>query len=276
MTDTLLADLASIVGPAALLSQPDQTRAFYTDWRGVFHGTARAVVRPKSTQEVARVVSRCHATRTPIVPQGGNTGLAAGATPLDLEGAIVLSLSRMHHIGIPDLNGNTIVAEAGCVLSDIQAAADGVNRLFPLSLGAEGTAQIGGLISTNAGGSGVLRYGTMRALVLGLEVVLPDGSVVDGLRALRKDNAGYDWKQLFIGAEGTLGIITRAVLRLFPKPRFQTTALIGLSSAQAALEAFTSVRDEIGDTLVACELFPETSVALRSEQQPALARPMSP
>ena len=274
MTQRLLAELAAIVGPAAVLTDPEQTQAFYNDWRGVFRGNAMAVVRPQSTQEVARVVALAHATRTAIVPQGGNTGLAAGATPLGLDGAIVLSLSRMHRIESVDPIGNTLTAQAGCVLTDVQAAANVANRLFPLSLGAEGSAQIGGLISTNAGGSGVLRYGTMRALVLGLEAVLPDGSIVDGLRALRKDNAGYDWKQLFIGAEGTLGIVTSAVLRLFPKPRFQTTALLGLSNPKDALRAFSQLQELLGDTLVACELFSDTTVTLRFAQQPSLTRPM--
>ncbi len=265
--------IEAIVGAGAVLTGEDAS-PYLTDWRGAFRGSALAVVRPSSTHTVADVVRYCAQTGTPVVPQGGNTGLAAGATPAGVHNGIVLSLSRMRTVRSLDAAGNTIAVDAGCVLAEIQSAAADAQRYFPLSLGAEGSAQIGGLISTNAGGSGVLRYGTMRALVLGLEVVLPDGRIADGMRALRKDNAGYDWKQLFIGSEGTLGIITGAVLRLFPGLSQKTTALLGLKAPDDAIAAFAYLQNNLGDTLTACELFSDRSVALRLAHEPMLDFPM--
>jgi FAD/FMN-containing dehydrogenase len=275
VNDAFLQRLATICGNGGLLTEPNDIIPFVTDWRGVFVGAARAVARPADTQAVAACVRACNDAGVAIVPQGGNTGLAAGATPLDLDNAIVLSLARMRNLRAIDPLGFTITVDAGCVLADVQAAAEEATRLFPLSLAAEGSAQIGGLISTNAGGTAVLRYGSMRALVLGLEVVLPNGEVADGMRALRKDNAGYDWKQLFIGAEGTLGIITAAVLRLFARPAHRATALLSVPSIRDAVAAFGDVAESLGEALVGAELFSERAVTLRLQFEPQLVRPLA-
>lgn len=276
MPEEMLVDtLVGIVGHADVLTDPGDLAPFVTDWRGAFTGDALAVVRPKSTQEVCDVVRACAAAGAPIVPQGGNTGLAAGATPLALQDAIVVSLARMHAIRNVDPDGNTISVDAGAILTSVQDAAAKVRRFFPLSLAAEGSAQVGGLISTNAGGTAVLRYGSMRALVLGLEVVLPDGRVLDGMRALRKDNAGYDWKQLFIGSEGTLGIVTGAVLRLFPQASQTATALLAVGSPKMALDAYNLVAARMGETLTACELLSGDAVALQRSQRPEARFPLA-
>lgn len=275
MTEALLGALRNTCGDAAVLADAASIQPYVTDWRGTYVGRASAVVRPASTEQVSEVVRICADARVPIVPQGGNTGLAAGATPLKLRDAVVVNLSRMRRIVTVDADAYAMTVEAGCVLADVQQAARRAHRLFPLSLAAEGSAEIGGLISTNAGGTAVLRYGSMRSLVLGLEAVLPDGRIVDGLRALYKDNAGYDWKQLFVGAEGTLGIITRAVLRLFPLPRERVTALVGIDSCETALRAFSMLQALLGETLSACELFPDRALALRLAHEPALRRPMA-
>ena len=273
MNEALVDELRSIAGKDAVLTGKE-LEPFVVDWRGVFRGKAHAVVRPSSTEGVAAVVRYCAEIGVAVVPQGGNTGLAAGATPVDIENAIILSVSRMRAIRALDPSGNTIAVDAGCVLAEIQDAATAANRFFPLSLGAEGTAQIGGLIATNAGGTAVLRYGTMRALVLGLEAVLPDGRILDGMRALRKDNAGYDWKQLFIGSEGTLGVITGAVLRLFARATQRATALFSIDTLDGVLKAFAILETGLGETLVACELFSDFAVALRVMHEPGLETPM--
>jgi len=275
VSDALLARLAEICGPGGLLVEPADVAPFVTDWRGVFSGTALAVARPDTTRSVAQCVRACADAGAAVVPQGGNTGLAAGATPMGLERAVVLSLSRMRRIRAIDALGFSIAVDAGCVLADVQAAAEEAGRYFPLSLAAQGSAQVGGLISTNAGGTAVLRYGSMRALVLGLEVVLPDGSIADGLRALRKDNAGYDWKQLFIGSEGTLGVVTGAVLRLFARPAHRATALMAVPSAQDAIAAFGDVQEALGESLVGCELFSDRAIDLRLTHEPKLVRPIA-
>ncbi|HEX8806601.1 MAG TPA: FAD-binding oxidoreductase, partial [Candidatus Aquilonibacter sp.] len=253
MSRALLDRLGAICGPGGLLTGAQDVQPYLTDWRGVFTGNALGVARPADTAAVAACVLACADAGVAIVPQGGNTGLAAGATPLDLERAIVLSLSRMRRIRALDPAGFTVCVDAGCVLADVQSAAANGGRYFPLSLAAEGSAQIGGLIATNAGGTAVIRYGSMRALVLGLEVVLSDGSIADGLRALRKDNAGYDWKQLFIGSEGTLGVITGAMLRLFARPTHRVTALVGTATPSDAIAAFGDVQEALGEALVGCE-----------------------
>src|SRR5216117_1212405 len=225
---SFIEEIQAIVGPAGLITSPIEIAPYATDWRKRYLGKAAAVVRPASTVEVAEVVRVCAASRTAIVPQGGNTGLCGAATP-DASGTqIILNLSRMNRIREVDARNNTMIVEAGCVLANLHRAAEEAGRFFPLSLAAEGSCEIGGNLSTNAGGTAVLRYGNTRELTLGLEVVLPDGRVWDGLRGLRKDNTGYDLKQLFIGAEGTLGIITAATVKLFPKPREIETAFLGL------------------------------------------------
>ncbi|MGH8681492.1 MAG: FAD-binding oxidoreductase, partial [Burkholderiales bacterium] len=258
----LLARLSAIVGPAHVLTAPGATQPYATDWRKRYVGKPLAVVRPATTAEVAAVVQLCAESRTALVPQGGNTGLCGGATPDASGKQIIVSLSRMHRVRALDPINNTITVEAGCVLANLQRAADEADRLFPLSLAAQGSCEIGGNLSTNAGGVQVLRYGNTRDLVLGLEVVLPSGEVWEGLRGLRKDNTGYDLKQLFIGAEGTLGIITAAVLKLFPKPRAQATAVAALRTPRDALRLLEHVQAHCGDRLTAFELFSALCVAL--------------
>ena len=220
----ILDRIRAAVGPQGLITDAADMEPYVVDWRGYYRGTTPAVVRPASTEEVAAVVKICAESGTAIVPQGGNTGMCGASVPHADRGEIVVNLARMNRILEVDALNNTLSAEAGCILANVQQAARDADRLFPLSLGAEGSCQIGGNLSTNAGGVNVLRYGNTRDLVLGLQVVLPDGRVWDGLRSLRKDNTGYDLKQVFIGAEGTLGIITAAVLKLFPRPRSTATA----------------------------------------------------
>src|SRR5262245_25819969 len=212
----LLERLKAVVGSKGWLDQPADLAPHLADWRRRFQGKTPLVLKPSSTAEVAEIVRLCAATQVPIVPQGGHTGLAGGGIPHESGDEVLLSLSRLNRVRAVDPANYTMTVEAGCILKQVQDSAAAADRLFPLSLAAEGSCQIGGNLSTNAGGIAVLRYGNARDLVLGLEVVLPDGRVWDGLRALRKDNSGYDLKQLFIGAEGTLGIITAAVLKLFP------------------------------------------------------------
>ncbi|KAA0687607.1 FAD-binding oxidoreductase [Azospirillum brasilense] len=252
--DACLAELTSIVGERYVVTDPADTGAFLTDHRARYHGKALAVVKPATTEEVSRVVKACAAAGVAIVPQGGNTGLCGGATPLGPQPSIVLRLDRMNHIRAVSAAEETITVEAGCILADIQAAAARDGLLFPLSLGAEGSCQIGGNIATNAGGIAVLRYGNMRQLVLGLEVVLADGTVLDGLRRLRKDNAGYDLKQLFVGAEGTLGIVTAASLKLFPAIRSRSIAMMQVAGVEDALALFTRARKSFGERISSFEI----------------------
>ena len=269
--------LGDIVGAANVLTAPEDTRPYFTDWRRQYTGSAECVVRPASTEEVARVVKLCAGQEVAIVPQGGNTGLSGGSVPTGKGREIVLALGRMNRIRELDRLNDTITVEAGCVLANVQRAADEAGRLFPLSLAAEGSCQIGGNLSTNAGGVNVLRYGTAREQVLGLEVVLPDGRIWNGLRGLRKDNTGYDLKQLFLGAEGTLGIITAAVLRLHPKPSASATAWIALESSAAAMELLAFLRERLGERLSAFELLArncvEAVLAFAPGTQDPLARP---
>src|SRR5687768_4150773 len=251
---TLQKRLADIVGAAHVLTEAAQTQPYLTDWRKQYSGPAECVVRPGSTEEVARVVALCAGDGVAVVPQGGNTGLVGGSVPTGARRELVLALGRMNRIRSLDRLNDTATVEAGCVLAAVQAAAADAGRLFPLSLAAEGSCQIGGNLSTNAGGVNVLRYGTAREQVLGLEVVLPDGRVWDGLRGLRKDNTGYDLKQLFLGAEGTLGVITAAVLRLYPKPTASATAWIALASPAQAVELLAALRSRVGERISAFEL----------------------
>jgi FAD/FMN-containing dehydrogenase len=250
----ILARLKAAAGPRGYVDDADAIVPYCTPFRDGWIGETPLVLRPSSAAEVAALVRICAETGTPIVPQGGNTGMTGGGHPHKGGGEVVLSTGRMNRIrGIDPLN-DTITVEAGVVLADIQRAAESVDRLFPLSLGAEGSCQIGGNLSTNAGGIRVLRYGNARAMVLGLEVVTGDGEIWDGLRALRKDNAGYDLKHVFIGAEGTLGIITAAVLRLFPNPRDRQTALVEVAGPQAAVELLARLRGAMGDAVSSFEL----------------------
>src|SRR5213593_1876412 len=251
-----------IVGAANVLTDPQDTRAYFTDWRRQYSGSAECVVRPGSTAEVARVVALCAGHELAIVPQGGNTGLSGGSVPTGKRREVVLALGRMNRIRGLDRLNDTITVEAGCVLANLQKTAEEAGRLFPLSLAAEGSCEIGGNLSTNAGGTAVLRYGNARELVLGLEVVLPSGEVWDGLRGLRKDNTGYDLKQLFIGAEGTLGVITAAVLKLFPLPKSRATAIVALQNPERALALLERALDACGERLTGFELFSDSCLSL--------------
>ncbi|MHC8509803.1 MAG: FAD-binding oxidoreductase [Rhodospirillales bacterium] len=259
LPEGLLERLTQALGPQNVLTAPEDLAPYLHEWRGIYQGAAAAVLRPGSTDETAAVVGLCAEAGCPITPQGGNTGLVGGAVA---EGGVILSLGRINRIREIDAAACTITVEAGCVLADVQTAAREAGRLFPLSLGAEGTCQIGGNLSSNAGGMHVLRYGNMRDLTLGLEVVLPDGRIWNGLRALRKDNTGYALKHLFIGAEGTLGVITAAVLKLFPRPTETQTAFCALPSAAAAIALLERCMDAAGDALNAFEASNRTGVAL--------------
>jgi FAD/FMN-containing dehydrogenase len=272
---TLSHRLAQIVGTANVLTAECDTAPFATDWRRRYFGRALAVAKPGSSNEVAAIVRLCAETSTAIVPQGGNTSLCGGATPDGSGTQLVVNLSRMSRIRALDTENNTVTVEAGCVLARLQAAAEAADRLFPLSLAAEGSCEIGGNLSTNAGGVQVLRYGNMRDLVLGLEVVLPSGELWDGLRALRKDNTGYDLKQLFIGAEGTLGIITAAVLKLLPKPRAQATAFVAIDSPRDALALLTHMQGRCGDRLTAFELLSAACVEIVTRHMPGVRSPFA-
>ena len=254
--DDILSRIAAVVGDKGWTNDPETLAPHLEERRGLFHGATPIMVSPADTGQVAEVVRICAEAGLPVVPQGGNTGLCGGAVPHESGGEILLSLSRLKRVREIDVAGNTITVEAGCILADLQSAALEVDRLFPLSLAAEGSCQIGGNLSTNAGGTAVLRYGNARDLVLGLEVVLPDGQVWNGLRKLRKDNTGYDLKQVFIGSEGTLGIITAAVLRLFPRPRETVTAFVGMQNVAAALDLLDRTRSTCGDSITGFELMP--------------------
>jgi len=267
--------LAGIVGLTNVLTDDADIAPFVTDWRGRYRGAAQCVVRPGNTAEVAAVVKACAEAGVPLVPQGGNTSLCGAATPDEAGRAVVISLSRLKRIAAVDPKNNTISVEAGCTLAAVQEAARAVDRLFPLALASEGTCQIGGNLSTNAGGVQVLRYGNTRELTLGLEVVLPSGEVWDGRRGLRKDNTGYDLKQLFIGAEGTLGIITGAVLKLFPLPKMQTTCWVNVASPAQAVDLLNQARTGFDAQLTAFELVSEAALGLVIAHIPDVVRPTS-
>jgi len=247
----------AIVGEGNVLEDAADLEPYLVEQRGAYRGACDLVVRPGDTQETSEVVTLCAEAGVPIVPHGGNTGLVGGGVP---DGGIVLDTGRMNRIRAIDPVNNTLTVEAGCVLAAVQAAARDAGCLFPLSLGAEGSCRIGGNLSTNAGGVGVLRYGNARDLALGLEVVLPDGRVWDGLRALRKDNTGYDLKQLFIGAEGTLGVITAAVLKLYPAPHTKETAIVTTDTPHRVLDMFSRARAAFADDLTAFEMMPRTAL----------------
>lgn len=251
---------AEMIGEANVLTTPDDQAPYLTEWRDLYQGVTPMVLRPGSTEEVSAVMAYAYDNGLRIVPQGGNTGLVGGQIPQETGDEIVLSLSRLNKIRAVDPVGFTLTAEAGVVLETLHEEAEKVDRLFPLSLGAQGSCQIGGNISTNAGGTAVLAYGNTRDLVLGLEVVLPDGAIWNGLRTLRKDNTGYDLKQLFIGGEGTLGIITAASLKLFPKPKKLEAAFVGLPDPQAALRLFTMAKAGAGPVLTGFEIMPRVGV----------------
>ncbi|MGN6357303.1 MAG: FAD-binding oxidoreductase [Novosphingobium sp.] len=256
-----LADLAACFS-GRLLTAPDDMAPFLADWRDLWHGRARAVAQPDTTEGVAAVVRWCAANGVPIVPQGGNTSMSGGATPDAGGEALVLSLARLNRVRAVDPINDTITLDAGCVLAAVQQAAEEAERLFPLSLGAEGSCTIGGNLATNAGGTAVLRYGNMRELCLGLEVVTAEGEVWNGLRGLRKDNSGYDLRDLFIGSEGTLGIITGAVLKLFPRPSGHIAACVGVRDLHVATALLTRLRRAFDSQLTSFEIFSDACLAL--------------
>jgi FAD/FMN-containing dehydrogenase len=269
-----LEELDRRVGRRAWTVEPDQLALHAAEQWGAWRGRAPLLLRPADTAEVAALLELCYAHEVPVVPQGGNTGLVGAGVPDGSGRMAVLSLSRLNRIREVDPLNDTISAEAGCVLEAVQNAAAEVGRLFPLSLGAQGSCQIGGNMASNAGGVNVLRYGMARALVLGLEVVLADGRIWDGLRSLRKDNTGYDLKQLFIGAEGTLGVITAAVLRLVPRPRELQTAWLAVASPQAAVELLALFRERLGETVSSFELLAGGCVALVLQYLPGARAPL--
>jgi FAD/FMN-containing dehydrogenase len=268
----LLARFAAIVGPRHAITQAAEIAPYVSEERELYHGSSPLVLRPGSTDEVAAIVRLANDTRTPLVPQGGNTGLVGGQTPL--HGEIVLSLKRLDRVREVDATSNTMTCEAGVILARAQEAAAAAGRLFPLSLGAEGSCTIGGNLSTNAGGTGALAYGVARELVLGLEVVLADGRIMRNLRKLKKDNTGYDLRHIFIGAEGTLGIITAAVLKLFPRPRSVETAFIGLPSPHAALALFNLANERAGGAVTGFELIPRIALEFAVRHAPACRDPL--
>lgn len=272
--DALIERLAAIVGAEQVLTADAEMAPFLGDWRGRYRGAARCIVRPGTTSEVAAVVRACSEAGVAMVPQGGNTSHCGASIPDTSGQAVLLSLSRLNRIRAVDVPNNTMTVEAGCVLQEIQATANRVGRLFPLSLAAEGSCQIGGNLSTNAGGVQVLRYGNARELVLGLEVVLPSGELWDGLRALRKDNTGYDLKHLFIGAEGTLGIITAAVIKLFPQPSAVVTAWLAIASPQDAVTLLGKLQAGFGAGLTACELVSDVSLGMVLKHIPEAQAPL--
>jgi FAD/FMN-containing dehydrogenase len=272
---TIIAELQALLGEAHVLEPAAGLERYTRDWSREIIGQPLAVVRPADTAEVAAVLRLCHASGVPVVAQGGNTGLVYGAIPSSDGREVVVSLERMNRIRAIDRVNFSLVAEAGCILQSVNDAAEAEDRFFPLSLGARGSCQIGGTISTNAGGINVLRWGMMRELVLGLEVVLPDGRIWNGLRQLRKDNTGYDLKQLFIGAEGTLGIVTAAALKLFPRPTLIETCLLAVPSAEAAMTLFAAARSDLSDLLSAFELLLRPCIDIVLRQQPAIHEPLA-
>lgn len=252
--------LRDIVGANNVLTESSDTASYLTDWTGEFSGTALAVVRPGDTQEMSEVVKCCKAEAIAIVPQGGRTGLSGGGIPVGELPSIVISLTRMNSIRKLDEAGRTVIAEAGVVLETLQNEASERGLLFPLTFGAKGSCTLGGNLATNAGGSNVVRYGNTRELCLGIEAVMPDGSIVNGLSGLRKDNTGYALKDLLIGSEGTLGIITAAVFKLFPMPVARETAFLSMASVDAAIQALNAIQDRTGNSVEAFEYVPQPVV----------------
>lgn len=275
MDQALLDRFAAIVGESHALRMPAEIEAFTIEPRGLWPGVTPLVLRPGSVAEVSAILKLASETGTPIVPQGGNTGLVGGQMPDRSGHELVVSLSRLNRIREVDVSSGTITAEAGVTLHALHEAADATGRLFPLSLASQGSAQIGGNLSSNAGGTAVLAYGNARELCLGVEVVLPTGEVLDDLRKLKKDNTGYDLKNLFVGAEGTLGIITAAVLKLYPQPKGREVAWVGLESSAAALALFRLASDTAGASLTAFELMVDEALSFVLKHAPHVAAPLA-
>src|SRR5262245_21663894 len=268
----LLPRFAAIVGDKYAITDPADLEPFLVEGRGLYHGRSSMLLRPGSVGEVQAILKLANETKTPLVPQGGNTGLVGGQIPFD--GELILSLTGSDRIREIDATSNAMTCEAGVVLAKAQDAAANVDRLFPLSLGAEGSCTIGGNLSTNAGGTGALAYGVARDLVLGLEVVLADGRIMHGLNKLKKDNTGYDLRHLFLGAEGTLGVITGAVLKLFPKPRAIETAFIGVPSPTAALALLNLVQSRTGGGATSFELMARAGIDMALAHGTAMRDPL--
>lgn len=261
-SSAFLDQLKNIVGPGGYLDQPFDVAPYTVDHRNLYRGSTPLVVRPNTTEQVSGILKACNDARVGVVPVGGNTGYCGAATPSEDGSQIVLSMARMRRVRSVDPHNYTMIAEAGCVLADVQEAASAADRLFPLSLGSEGSCQLGGNLATNAGGTAVLRYGMMRDLVLGLEVVLPDGRVLDGLKSLRKDNTGYDLRDLFVGAEGTLGVITAAAIKLFSRPATLVTSFVAVPDPAAAVALLSRLRSATGDLVSTFELVPRIGIDL--------------
>ena len=276
MLDQNLADtFLRLLGPKGFTQDAEDLAPWLTDWRNIYHGRAAALVSPATVQDAQAVLALATAHHLPVVPQGGNSSMVGGATPDDSGQAIILSTRRMNAIRALDTDANIVVAEAGVILATLHEAARSVGRRFPLTLGARGSATIGGLVSTNAGGTQVLRFGTMRKLVLGIEAVLPDGSLYEGLSALKKDNRGYDLTQLLIAAEGTLGLITAASLRLVPDIMDRAVAWIGVDSPEAALTLLRTMEAASGDAIESFELVPDSSLQLVLQHIPDTRAPLT-
>ena len=254
--------LKSIVGPNNFIDNAKEMTGYLTDWRNHFSGQSPLILKPSNTKMVSEILSICCQYNISIVPQGGNTGLVGGSVPSNKGDELIISLEKMNSILDIDSVNYSMTVEAGCVLSNIQDAALKINRIFPLSLAAEGSCQIGGNLSTNAGGTGVLRYGNAKELVLGLEVVLADGTIINSLKRLRKDNTGYDLKQLFMGSEGTLGIITKAVIKLFPSPKNKVSSIIALKNIDSTVSALANLREKTGDSITAFEYIDRNCINL--------------
>ncbi len=261
-SENTLNRLAAVVGESHAIRSPAEMDGYMREWRDIWYGKSPMVLRPASTEEVSRILAIAHETRTAIVPQSGNTGLVGGQIPHESGLEVVVSLDRMTRIVETDAADNTLTVEAGATLKAVQDAAEAVDRLFPLSLASEGSCRIGGNLSTNAGGLNVIAYGNARDLCLGLEVVLADGRIWNGLKRLRKDNTGYDLRDLFIGAEGTLGIITGAVLKLVPRPKRHETGFVAVASPAAAVALLTLTREMSGNRVVAFEIMPRLALDL--------------
>ena len=272
LNDQLIEKFKNIVGANGVITDSTDQEPYITEERGLYRGSCEAVIRPSSTEQVAQVVKLCAENEIVITPQGGNTGLCGGAVA---QGGIILSLQKMNQIRNMDPLNQTMTVEAGTILSTVQNAAENAGLLFPLSLAAEGSCLIGGNLATNAGGVNVLRYGNSRDLVLGLEVVLADGRIWNGLRSLRKDNTGYDLKHLFMGSEGTLGIITAAVLKLFPYPKSKETALLALPDLANVAKLFSLAKERMGDTLNAFELMSHTALSLTVKNVAGITPPFT-
>ena len=272
---SLLDRFAQIVGPDNVIRDPEGMRPYLVEPRDRFVGRAPLILMPGSVGEVAAILALADRTRTAVVPQGGNTGVVGGQIPRESGEEIVVALSRLNRVRAVDVDGNTMTVEAGVVLADAQRVATAAGRLLPLALASEGSCQIGGNLSTNAGGTGVLAYGSARDLVLGLEVVLASGEVWDGLRTLRKDNTGYDLKSLFVGAEGTLGIITAAVLKLVPRPRGLAVAFFGVADPAAALGLLQVAQNRAGKDVTACEIIARICIDSVTRHVPGTRHPLA-